>query len=195
MRQVRLPSLSADDYLEGELKSDIRHEFVNGEVYAMAGAGEVHNLIAGNVFSRLRAATRGGPCRVFIFDMKVRVAAWNAFYYPDILLTCDPSDTQSYFKERPCLIVEVLSPSTEGIDRREKMLAYRTLPSLREYVLISCDERLIEVYRRGEDEAWSVETLGEGDLLRLECAGVSMTLDEVYEDVQTGSGLANGVRS
>lgn len=183
MRQARLPSLNADDYLQGELKSDIRHEFVNGEVYAMAGAGEAHNLIAGNVFSRLRGAARGGACRVFVSDMKVRVAAWNAFYYPDILLTCDPSDTQSYFKEHPCLIVEVLSPSTEGIDRREKMLAYRTLPSLREYVLVAQDARLVEVYRCGEDGAWSVETLGEGDLLRLECAGVTMTLDEVYEDV------------
>lgn len=183
MPQVRLSSLNADDYLKGELKSDIRHEFVNGEVYAMAGAGEAHNLIAGNVFSRLHGAARGGPCRVFISDMKVRVAAWNAFYYPDILLTCDPSDTQSYFKERPCLIVEVLSPSTEGIDRREKMLAYRTLPSLREYVLISCDKRLIEVYWCGEGEAWSVETLEEGDLLHLECVGATMTLDEVYEDV------------
>ncbi len=183
MRQARLPSLNADAYLAGELKSDIRHEFVNGEVYAMAGAGEAHNLIAGNVFTRLRGAARGGSCRVFISDMKVRVAAWNAFYYPDIVLTCDPSDTEPYFKEHPCMIVEVLSPSTEGTDRREKMLAYRTLPSLREYVLISQDKRLIEVYRCDNDGAWSVASLGEGDLLRLECAGVSMTLDEVYEDV------------
>lgn len=183
MRQARLPSLSADAYLEGELKSDLRREFVNGEVYAMAGAGEAHNLIALNVASRLRGSARGGPCRVFISAMKVRVAAWNAFYYPDILVACDPSDTHSYFKERPCLIVEVLSPSTEGIDRREKLLAYRTLPSLREYVLISQDKRLIEVYRCEEGGAWSIETLGEGDLLRLECVGASMTLDEVYEDV------------
>ncbi len=183
MQHAPRPSLSADTYLEGELKSDIRHEFVNGEVYAMAGAGEAHNLIALNVASRLRGAARGGPCRVFISDMKVRVAAWNAFYYPDIVLTSDPSDTQPYFKEHPCLIVEVLSPSTEGIDRREKMLAYRTLPSLREYVLISQDRRLIEVYRREEDGAWSIASLGEGDLLRLECVNASMTLDEVYEDV------------
>ena len=183
MRQERLPSLSADAYLEGELKSDIRHEFVNGEVYAMAGAGEAHNLIALNVASRLRAAVRGGSCRVFISAMRVRVAAWNAFYCPDIVLTCDPSDTHSYFKEHPCLIAEVLSPSTEGTDRREKMLAYRTLPSLSEYVLISQDTRLIEVYRCDNDGAWSVASLDEADLMRLECVGVSMTLDDVYEDV------------
>lgn len=183
MHHVRLTRLSADDYLEGELKSDIRHEYVDGEVYAMAGAGEAHNLIAGNVFSRLRVAMRGGPCRVFISDMKVRVAAWNAFYYPDILAVCDSSDTQSYFKERPCLIVEVLSSSTEAIDRREKMLAYRTLTSLREYVLIAQDKRQIEVYRRDEDGAWSLETLDEGDSLHLECVGATLSLDEVYEDV------------
>lgn len=77
MHRARSTRLSADDYLEGELKSDIRHEYVDGEVYAMAGAWEAHNLIAGNVFSRLRGAARGGPCRVFISDMKVRVAAWS----------------------------------------------------------------------------------------------------------------------
>ncbi len=183
MRQERLSSLNADTYLAGELKSDLRHEFVDGEVYAMAGAGEAHSLIAGNVFSRLRGVARGGLCWVFISAMKVRVTAWNAFYYPDMVLTCNPSDTQPYFKEHPRLIVEVLSPSIEGTDRREKMLAYRTLPSLREYVLIAQDTRLIEVYRCDNDGAWSVETLGEGDLLRLECVDASMTLDEVYEDV------------
>lgn len=183
MHHARLTSLSADGYLEGELKSDIRHEYVDGEVYAMAGAGEAHNLIAGNVFSRLRGAARGGPCRVFISDMKVRVAEWNAFYYPDILVVCDSSDTHTYFKESPCLIVEVLSPSTEAIDRREKLLAYRTLDSLREYVLIAQDKRRIEVYRRGDDGAWSLETLTEGDPLHLECIAATLSLDEVYEDV------------
>lgn len=186
MHHARLTRLNADDYLEGELKSDIRHEYVDGEVYAMAGAGEAHNLIALNVASRLRGAARGGPCRVFISDMKVRVAAWNAFYYPDVLAVCDASDTQTYFKEKPCLIVEVLSSSTESIDRREKMLAYRTLTSLREYVLIAQDKRQIEVYRRGEDGAWSLETLTEGDVLQLECVGATLSLDEVYEDVPLG---------
>ena len=184
MHHARLTRLSADDYLEGELKSDIRHEYVDGEVYAMAGAGEAHNLIALNVASRLRGAARGGPCRVFISDMKVRVAARNAFYYPDVLVVCDSFDTQPYFKESPCLIVEVLSSSTEAIDRREKMLAYRTLASLREYVLIAQDKRQVEVYRRGEDGAWSLETLTEGDPLHLECVGAVLSLDEVYEDVR-----------
>lgn len=183
MHHAHLARLNSDDYLEGELGSDIRHEYVDGEIYAMAGAGEAHNLIALNVASRLRGAARGGPCRVFISDMKVRVAAWNAFYYPDVMVACDSSDTHTYFKERPCLIVEVLSPSTEAIDRREKLLAYRTLESLREYVLIAQDKLQIEVYRSAEERGWSLETLTEGDTLRLECVGTTMSLDDVYEDV------------
>ena len=121
------PRLTAVDYLAGEQDSDIRHEYVDGEVYAMAVAVESHNLIAGNVFARLRNLVRGGPCRVFISDMKLQGAAWDAFYYPDVMVVCDPSDTQTHFKRSPSLVVEVLSPATESIDRREKMLAYRTL--------------------------------------------------------------------
>lgn len=192
MRHAPLPSLSVDEYLAGEPVSEIRHEYVDGEVYAMAGAGEAHNLIALNVASWLRGSVRGGPCRVFISDMKLRVAEWNAFYYPDILVACDPSDTQPYFKESPCLIVEVLSPSTEAIDRREKLLAYRTLESLREYVLIAQDKRQAEVYRRAADGAWSLEILTEGDPLHLECVGAILSLDEVYEDVPPGNSIPDG---
>ena len=84
-----------DAYLQGELSSDIRHEYVAGQVFAMAGAGEAHNRIAGNLFFHLRSATRGTPCGVFISGMKVRVKAHEAFYYPDVLLTCDPDDRES----------------------------------------------------------------------------------------------------
>lgn len=137
MQQAYLPSLSIDDYLAGELASEIRHEYVDGEVYAMAGAGRAHNLIVTNIVARLRVKARGTPCLVFATDMKVRVGAWNAFYYPDVAVSCDPSDDNEFYLTAPCLIVEVLSPSTEGIDRREKLLAHRTLESLREYVLIA----------------------------------------------------------
>lgn len=183
MQHAYQPRLSADAYLSGELKSDIRHEYVDGEVYAMAGAGESHNLIALNVAARLRGLVRGGPCRVFISDMKLRVAAWNAFYYPDVMVVCDAADAQAYYKESPSLIVEVLSNSTESIDRREKLLTYRTLASLREYVLIAQDRRRVEVHRRADDGLWQLETLEEGDRLHLECVGATLSLDEVYEDV------------
>ncbi len=186
MHHAYQPRFTAADYLEGEKNSTVRHEFVDGEVYAMAGAGEAHNLIAGNVFARLRSAVRGGPCRVFISDMKLHVAAWNAFYYPDVMVVCNAEDTHTHYKESPSVIVEVLSDSTAGIDRREKLLAYRTLASLREYVLIAQDQRQIDIYRRAPDDAdgaWLLESLGEGDLLQLDSVGVGMSMAEVYEDV------------
>ncbi len=185
MRRAYQPRFTAADYLEGEKNSTIRHEFVDGEVYAMAGAGEAHNLIALNVAARLRSAVRGGPCRVFISDMKLHVAAWNAFYYPDVMVVCNAADAHTHYKESPSVIVEVLSDSTAGIDQREKLLAYRTLASLREYVLIAQDKRQIDVYRRQPDGTWSLESLGEGDLLQLDSVGigVGMSMAEVYEDV------------
>ena len=183
MQHAYQPKPSAEDYLSAEEGSGIRHEYVDGEVYAMAGAGEAHNLIAGNVFAGLHSLVRGGPGRVFIADMKLRVAEWNAFYYPDVMVVCNPADAHSHYKEQPSTVIEVMSPTTESTDRREKLLAYRTLPSLREYVLIAQDRRHIEVYRRGADGALQHEVLAAGAPLWLESVGASLTQDAVYEDV------------
>jgi len=178
------PRLTPEDYLAGELTSDTRYEYVDGEVYAMAAVSESHNLIAGNVSAKLRNLVRGGPCRVFISDMKLHVAEWDAFYYPDVMVACDARDTQTHYKEHPSLVVEVLSPSTESTDRREKMLAYRSLPSLREYLLIAQDKPHMELYRRAENRAWYLAVLPDGAAVPLECVNASLTLDEVYEDVK-----------
>ena len=177
-------TIDVDDYLHGEQESPIRHEYIAGPVYAMAGAGEAHNRISLNIAFHLRAATRGSPCAVFISDMKVRVAAHEAFYYPDVLLTCDPTDRESLYKAAPCLIAEVLSPSTEMTDRREKLLAYRTLPSLRYYLLVAQDRRLVEVYRREGDCGWRHELSDEG-ALAFDCGGLALrlTVADLYEDV------------
>ncbi len=176
--------IGLDDYLQGELASDIRHEYVAGQVFAMAGAGEVHNRISRNIAFHLRAATRGTPCGVFISDMKVRVAAHEAFYYPDVLWTCDPHDRESLYKSSPCLIAEVLSPSTEIIDRREKLIAYRTLPSLRDYLLVAQDSRRVERFRRTEAGDWRHEIIVEGDLT-FTCGGLEVRLSvaDLYGDV------------
>ena len=192
MQHAFKPRLTADDYLSGELTSDIRHEYVDGEVYAMAGAGEAHNLIALNVASFLRSHARGGPCRVFISDMKLHVATWKAFYYPDVMVVCDPDDAQTYYKQSPSLVVEVLSPSTESIDRREKMLAYRTLPSLREYLLIAQDKRQLELYRRADDGDWLLAVRAETGAVQLDSVNASLALDEVYEDVNLGTAEVHG---
>ena len=179
----RLP-LAVDDYLGGEQDSPIRHEYVAGQTYAMAGAGVAHNRIAGNLFFHLRSATRGTPCAVFISDMKVRVAAHEAFYYPDVLLCCEPGEREALYQTAPCLIAEVLSPSTEAIDQREKLIAYRTLPSLRYYLLLEQHRRRVEVYAQDADGGWR-HTVHEDGALAFACGGLAlgMTLAELYEDV------------
>lgn len=183
MQQARLPTISHEDYLQGEFEGDVRHEYVDGHAYAMAGAGENHNIIALNLAAELRRAARGTDCRAFISDMKLRIAELNRFYYPDVLLACDPEDNDAYFKDRPCLIVEVLSPSTEATDRREKLHAYQQIPSLKEYVLVSQDAPKIEPYRRSEDH-WQYFLLDDSaDILQLECLDLELNMAAVFEDV------------
>jgi len=181
--------ISIDEYLEGELRSDIRHEYLAGEVYAMAGAGEKHKRISLNIAFHLRAASRGTACGVFINDMKLRIDASDAFYYPDVLVSCDPADTQPLFKSLPCLLVEVLSPSTEVIDRREKLLAYRKLPTLRHYLLVSQEQRAVQWHQRDADGQWLISDLQGSGVLTLDCPGLALavSLDDVYEDVNLGA--------
>ena len=179
-----LPNLTVKEYLDGELVSDIRHEYIAGQVFAIAGASANHNLIAGNMYSRLRSHLRGSKCSTFMSDMKVRIQTADIFYYPDVLVSCDLKDTDDYCKTLPCLIIEVVSRSTATIDRREKLLNYRQIESLKEYILISQDRSKIEVYRQDDQGQWWLETLGEEDELHLESVGLRMSMAEVYEDVR-----------
>ncbi|MGB7518348.1 MAG: Uma2 family endonuclease [Spirulinaceae cyanobacterium] len=183
--QSPLTFLTVEDYLDTEKHSKTRHEYVDGRIFAMAGASEEHNLIAGNLYTALRSNLRGTSCRTFVSDMKVKVSIQKAdiFYYPDLLVTCDPDDNERYYKTSPNLIVEVLSNSTETTDKREKRLNYQTIESLQEYVLISQDEIRVEVYRRNDQNNWSVETLGKDDKLQLNSVGLTLTMAEIYEDV------------
>lgn len=119
--------ISVEEYLEGEKVSEILHEYLDGEVYAMSGAVRRHNLIAKRFARRSDDKLRGSGCAVFLLQVKVYVAAHNAFYYPDVVVTCDPQDDDNYVIKSPRLIVEVLSPSTEAIDRREKLFAYQKI--------------------------------------------------------------------
>ncbi len=174
--------LSVDDYLIGEDGADCRHEYIDGQVYAMTGASDRHGLIVGNIYARLRPLLRGTPCQLFANDMKVRLRIddQDLFYYPDLLLSCDPDDRETYYRTRPCLLVEVLSDSTARIDRREKRWAYQTIPSLREYLLIAQNQRAVEIHRRAR--GWVLETVTEGSV-RLDCLDVELPLDVIYEDV------------
>ena len=170
------------EYLESKIQAPVKREFVAGEVYAMAGATARHNRISGNLYVMLDAATRGTPCEVFMADMKVKVEAHRAFYYPDVLLACELDDDQPLYRTRPCLIVEVLSPSTAGIDEREKWHHYRDIPTLRHYLLIDSESRQVRLRTR-EGAGWLEQILGEGELLRLACGPVrlEMGLEEIYD--------------
>lgn len=182
----RVPYISVEAYLAGEEVGQVRHEYVAGQVFAMAGATEAHGVISGNVFAILRLHVRGSACRVFQENLQVRIKAADTFYYPDVFVTCEPFEARSVFKQSPSLIVEVLSSSTEVIDRREKLLNYRTLNSLREYALIAQDRQHIEVHRRDEQGQWHLEIIAPDGDLRLESlpnGPLTLTMDEIYEDV------------
>ncbi|OGT90912.1 MAG: hypothetical protein A2286_03860 [Gammaproteobacteria bacterium RIFOXYA12_FULL_61_12] len=175
--------ISVDDYLAGEQHSEIRHEFINGQVYAMGGASRTHGLIVNALAFVLTPAARRRHCQLFTSDMKVQLQIGNSqiFYYPDLLLSCDPNDRETYFCRTPCLIIEVLSESTERIDRREKFLAYQALPSLQEYLLVAQDARRVEIYRRSTD--WQVECYESGQV-QLDCLEERLDLDSIYQDVE-----------
>lgn len=177
--------LNFADYLAYEQRGDVRHEYVAGRIYAMAGGSEAHNRIALNVGFHLRAAARGGTCGVFIADMKVRVEAHDVCYYPDVAVVCDPSDTDAYVKRRPCLLAEVLSPSTQTTDLREKWLAYRVIPGLAYYLVVSADRRRVQVHHHSPGGDWEVALLGPDETLEIRCGGLvaNINLDLIYEDV------------
>lgn len=180
-----VPPYRAEDYLRNEEASQTKHEFVDGQVFAMAGAGERHNRIAGNAFFHFRSAARGTPCGVFIADMKLRIAEQNSFYYPDVMLACQPDDDHPHYKVAPCILVEVLSPSTAATDRREKSHAYRGLSSLNAYLMIDSEQRQVDYFLRDADGNWAIGNLEAGEVLNLKCGGLAipLSLDDLYEDV------------
>lgn len=177
--------LSPAEYLEREQKSPVKYEYLDGETYAMSGATRRHNLIAGNFLGRAwhGSAKRQG-CQVFGSDMKVYVETHNSFYYPDLSVCCDPDDRNELFLNRPCFIVEVTSPSTAGIDRREKRASYTSIESLREYVIVDQDRMRVELYRR-EEGGWRGYLLDQpNDAVESSCLGLRLTLSEIYEGVE-----------
>ena len=175
--------ISPAEYLEGEKAARVRHEYIDGAVYAMAGGTKAHNLISFNLARALHGHLRNTPCRVFIGDVKVHVA-WDwreRFYYPDVVVGCTAGDNDPYVVEQPKLIVEVLPHSTEREDRSDKFYAYRHLASLEEYVLVAQDLRRVEVYRR--ETGWDLDLYEAEGNFSLRSVGVELTLAEVYEGV------------
>ena len=163
-----------------EEASPTKHEYVAGQVYALAGASDRHNRIAGNIFAYLWQAARGGPCRVYGSDMRLRVGD-TAMYYPDVQVVCDPLDAEPMYKSRPCVIVEVLSPSTESIDLREKLAAYQGIESLDAYLIVWRDTMRVLEHYRAEERRWFAALHGRDETISVPCVGATLTTTEIYE--------------
>ncbi len=172
-------SISEQDYLQGELLADTKHELIDGQVYAMAGASENHNLLSGNIFAELKSQLRGLPCRAFIADMKVK-AGYN-FYYPDVMVVCQQDNESDYYKNAPVIIVEVLSKSTRRFDQTDKRMHYQQIPSLEEYVLIEQDRGEIVVFSKPNH--WQSSYYYLGDDITFASLGVTVRVEDIYYQV------------
>lgn len=173
------------EYLELERAADEKHEFLRGEVWAMAGGTPTHSLIAANTGAALKAALEGRPCAVFNADLRVRVQATDRSTYPDVTVVCGKRELASDDPNsvtNPVVLVEVLSDGTEAADRGEKFAHYQRLPSLKEYVLISQHTRRVEVFSRTDDNTWRYSAYGDGDRVRIEGLDVSLDLATLYVD-------------
>ncbi len=177
-------TLTAEEYLQGEETAEFKHEYLDGEVWAMVGATDAHVTIAMNLAYLLRQKLKGTPCRAYISDMKVNVEKANAFFYPDILVTCDNKDRQnSLYKQQPLFIGEVLSSSTEAFDRGKKFTAYRQLDSLQSYWLIDTNALHIDSYTRTENNDWLLHSYSHADeTVKIAALNLEFLLQELYED-------------
>jgi Uma2 family endonuclease len=173
--------LSPEEYLEMEANSPVKHEYVGGYIHAMTGTSDVHNFIALNLASILRDRLRGSPCRVFMADVKVRLEQADAFYYPDVMVSCEQAPNP-YHRAQPCLIVEVLSSSTAKFDAGDKRREYQSLPSLEEYVLISQECMDVRVWRRAES-GWAATIYTDGAVIALTSVDMEIPIEKIYEDV------------
>lgn len=177
--------MTADEFLAFENASADKHEFVRGEVFAMAGATEAHNAIVLNLAAWLRDRFRGHACRAFALDMKLRVDAADAFFYPDVFVTCDPRDRDDpLVKRHPTLIVEVLSESTAEYDRTDKFDDYQRLADLQEYVLVDSRERRVIVHRRIESGRWDRAADVRDGAVTFASVALTTTLAAIYDDTE-----------
>ena len=176
--------VSVEDYLRHEADGVVRHEYIGGRIHAMAGTSEAHNTISVNLVSAFHAHIRGGPCKAYMADFKVRmeINREDIFYYPDVMVACQRVGVEQYYLRYPTLIVEVLSPSTEAIDRREKFLNYPQISTLEEYALIAQDAREITIHRRAEDWQPRVVTALETGV-EFRSIKLTLPLSRIYEGV------------
>jgi Uma2 family endonuclease len=176
--------MTVEEYLEWEAKQELRHEYIDGEILAMTGGTLPHNDIALNFYRDLYPHLRLRGCRVNVSDAKVQASKNSRYFYPDLVVSCDPEDLKAKdFIQHPKIIIEVLSPSTESYDRTKKLKYYRQIPSLQEYVLVDSEEITVEVYRRGEGKMWLYYEYEAGEAIALESIGFECAIELLYEGV------------
>ena len=175
--------LGAQEYLDWEAEQLDKHEYVAGEVFAMGGTRQGHVIVALNLGSALREHLRGTPCRPLIADMKLNVQAMDAYYYPDVMVTCHDADKLADLAiEHPKLIIEILSDSTAAYDRGAKFAAYRKIDSLEEYVLVDVDSKGVESFCRQADGRWLLRDFAGEVSCVFESVALTMTMERVFED-------------
>lgn len=184
----QLQWMSPQEYLEWEPMQQLRHEYIEGEVFALTGETKPHNRIALNLVTTLDSHLVQSGCEVYISDVKVQVVTANSYYYPDVVVTCDPRDRESNsIVQHPCLIVEVLSPTTEAYDRGGKFARYRQLETLQEYVLIDSEQIGVDCFRRNEQGLWVLYPYTTEDTITLASVGLSLPVTALYRQVKFGT--------
>ncbi|MES2945160.1 MAG: Uma2 family endonuclease [Pseudomonadota bacterium] len=187
---VQTTLFSPEQYLSWEASQLQRHEYVNGEVLAMADSGDRHSTTCANLIMALRTHLAGSLHRTYAVAMKLHIQAANSYFYPDLLVTCSPDDAQDrLIKREPSLVIEVLSPGTAAYDRGAKFSAYRQLPSLQEYALIDIDTRSSDVYRKGADGLWVLHPFGEDESVRFASVDLTITAASLFAEVDEDAAI------
>jgi Uma2 family endonuclease len=182
--------ISEAEYLRVEEADPERHEYVAGRMFVMSGASFAHNVIVINLIGCLLAPSRSNGCKVLTQGMKVKVESLGSIYYPDVVVTCENADNESRVLAAPCLIIEVLSPSTKSIDKREKLQAYQTIPSVKEYLIVSQDRRCVELCRKDPSGNWEFDVYKDSDRIQLTAIAnqtTEVSLDDIYSGIHSNS--------
>lgn len=184
--------MTAQEFLAWDEGQITKHEFVRGEVFMMAGGEDRNATVAGNLYIALRLHLRGTPCHVYNSDVKLRVAAADCYFYPDLMVTCSAADAADrLIKREPVLVVEVLSPSTAAFDRGDKFADYRLLPSLREYLLVDVQRRRCDLYRMGADGLWVLYPTQDEQALVFASVGLTLQTSELWSDLESDAPAAD----
>jgi Uma2 family endonuclease len=183
--QEHFPRFTPEEYFAWEEQQLHRHEYIDGEVYAMSGGSINHSNIAMNFGTMLKNHLKGSGCKTLNSDARVNIFESNNYIYPDLSVTCDERDkTTPQYINYPCLIVEVLSPSTEAYDRGNKFKLYRRNPCLRDYVLVDSNKMAIDLYRKDDSGNWYILNYEVGDSIDLQSINLTFSIEQVYEDIE-----------